>query len=326
MAKPRVFVSSTYFDLKSVRADLEHFIKEQGYDPVLHERGSVAYGNIESLERYCYKEIENCDILISIIGGRFGTKSDETTYSISQTELRVALEQSKQVYIFVEREVYHEYKTYEKNQDSKIRWAAVDNGKVYEFLSEIYALKNNNPVQPFETSFDITENLKEQWAGLFQRLLSQQSLGVQASLFHDLKQSLETVKSLVELSSAQSDQRDEVVASLILMSHPLFTSLKKALSVPYRFIVDDLTELNAWLAARGYSEELLPINDEDYEWFKADKSKGTIEKLSIKREVFDDKGKLRPVSTARWSDDFVKRVIEKNTKKPSFDDSDDIPF
>jgi hypothetical protein len=107
MARPRIFISSTYFDLKNVRADLEHFIREQGYDPVLHERGAVAYGSAEALERYCYKEIETCDILISVVGGRFGSKSDDSTYSISQTELRVALEQAKQVYIFVERDVYH---------------------------------------------------------------------------------------------------------------------------------------------------------------------------------------------------------------------------
>jgi len=39
MARPKVFVSSTFYDLKQIRADLEHFIREMGYDAVLHERG-----------------------------------------------------------------------------------------------------------------------------------------------------------------------------------------------------------------------------------------------------------------------------------------------
>jgi hypothetical protein len=141
MARPRVFVSSTYFDLKSVRADLEHFIREQGFDPVLHERGSVPYGNTEALERYCYKEIETCDILVSIIGGRFGSKSADSENSISQTELRVALELSKQVYVFIERDVYHEFRTFERNREGKIKWVAVDNSKIYEFISDVYSLK-----------------------------------------------------------------------------------------------------------------------------------------------------------------------------------------
>jgi hypothetical protein len=326
MARPRIFVSSTYFDLKSVRADLEHFIRERGYDPVLHERGSVAYGSVEALERYCYKEIETCDILLSIIGGRFGSQSGDSTYSISQTELKVALEQSKQVYVFVERDVYHEYKTYERNKDAKIKYASVDNPRIYEFLSEIYALKNNNPVQPFETSFDITENLKEQWAGLFQRLLTQQSFGVQASLFHDLKQSLEATRSLADVIASQADRRDEVVADLILTSHPLFSALRKAMLVPYRFIFTDLDEFKKWISARGFKEDILA--DESWpEWFRLDKVKGNTEYLKISRSLFDDEGGLKPFAADAWSDDLISYQVKKKAKA-GFDDDldDDVPF
>ena len=50
MARPRVFVSSTFYDLKYIRQDLEYFIKEMGYDPILNERGTIAYGSAERLE------------------------------------------------------------------------------------------------------------------------------------------------------------------------------------------------------------------------------------------------------------------------------------
>ncbi len=42
MARPRVFISSTFYDLKQVRSDLERFINDMGYDPVLHERGDYS--------------------------------------------------------------------------------------------------------------------------------------------------------------------------------------------------------------------------------------------------------------------------------------------
>jgi hypothetical protein len=329
MAKPRVFLSSTYFDLKSVRADLEHFVREQGFDPVLHERGSVPYGSGEALERYCYKEIENCDIVVSIIGGRFGTKSADSVYSVSQTELRTALEASKQVYVFVEQGVYHEYRTYERNKDSPVKWAAVDNPRVYDFLGEVYGLKNNNPIMPFETSFDITENLKEQWAGLFQRLLAQQSLSVQASMFHDLKQSLETVRSLVDIASSHADRRDEVVASLVLLTHPLFSALKNKMSVTYRFVVESIAELNKWMEARGFTEDLLNGPDDDLEYFKQHKTTGNTEIVKVSREVFDAEGKLKPYMASDWSDDFVRFEIRRPSRSPSpFDPSldDDVPF
>ena len=68
MARPKVFISSTFYDLKQIRNDLDVFIKDMGYDPVLNERGNIPYGSTEKLEDYCYKEIDQVDILVSIIG------------------------------------------------------------------------------------------------------------------------------------------------------------------------------------------------------------------------------------------------------------------
>jgi len=55
MAKPRIFISSTFFDLKQVRSDIDRFIKDLGYEPVLNELGSIPYGKNDKLEEYCYK-------------------------------------------------------------------------------------------------------------------------------------------------------------------------------------------------------------------------------------------------------------------------------
>ena len=117
MAHPRVFISSTYYDLKIVRADLERYIKDRGFDPVLNERGQIPYGNDEKLEEYCYKEIEHCDILVSIIGRRRGSSSSHDPYSISQKELKTVIDLGRPVYIFVEKSVLAEHKTYEKNRE-----------------------------------------------------------------------------------------------------------------------------------------------------------------------------------------------------------------
>ncbi len=51
MARPRVFVSSTFYDLKFARTEIERFIREMGYEPVLNERGSIPYDSKEALER-----------------------------------------------------------------------------------------------------------------------------------------------------------------------------------------------------------------------------------------------------------------------------------
>jgi len=70
MAMPRIFISSTFYDLKQIREDLERSIKELGYEPVRNETGAIPYGKEEPPEAYAYKELELCDIIVSIIGGR----------------------------------------------------------------------------------------------------------------------------------------------------------------------------------------------------------------------------------------------------------------
>lgn len=168
MAKPRVFVSSTYFDLKNVRADIERFIRDKGFDPILNERGNIPYGSEKKLEEYCYKEIEHSDILVSIIGGRFGSSSQHDGYSISQMEFKTAIDLGRSVFVFIDKNVLVEYRTYEQNKDiQQIKYASVDDVKIFKFLEEIMALPFNNPIAPFETSGDITSYLQEQWADYF---------------------------------------------------------------------------------------------------------------------------------------------------------------
>ena len=77
MAKPRIFVSSTYYDLKHIRTNIEAFIKQMGYEPVLFESGDIPFHHDKPLDESCYKEIENSHMQVLIIGGRYGSKISE---------------------------------------------------------------------------------------------------------------------------------------------------------------------------------------------------------------------------------------------------------
>ena len=120
MAKPRVFISSTFYDLRQIRTDLDLFIESLGYEPIRNEEGDIPYGRQESLEEYCYKEIKSVDIVISVIGGRYGTESRRSNSSISQIELKTAFSEEKQVYIFIEKNVLSEYETYLLNKEEEL--------------------------------------------------------------------------------------------------------------------------------------------------------------------------------------------------------------
>jgi hypothetical protein len=74
MARPRIFVSSTYYDLRHIRSSLELFIESLGYDSILSEKGDIAYLHDTPLDESCYREAASSDMLILIIGGRYGSE------------------------------------------------------------------------------------------------------------------------------------------------------------------------------------------------------------------------------------------------------------
>lgn len=322
MAKPRVFISSTYYDLKNVRADLERFIKERGFEPILHERGHVAYGKKEALEEYCYKEINNCDILIAVVGGRFGSASKHEPYSISQIEFKTATELQKPIYIFVERDVLAEHKTYSRNKEAVVDWAAVNDVRVYKFLDEIFSLSSNNAVAPFETSLDITSFLQEQWASLFQRLLHENSQQEQIALVREMRESIGTLKELVTHLLTEKNQGSETVQYILLLNHPLFSQLQKLIGVKYRVFFTNRAEFEAWLKARSYKR----VREENWddpsveEWINTNDKK-THYLLQFERSLFDSDGKLIVVSPDQWSDERIR-----HKELPAPPDDDDIPF
>lgn len=172
MAKPRIFISSTFYDLRQIREDIDRSITEIGYEPVRHETGAIPYGKDERPESGAYREVELCDILVAIIGGRYGTESKTSPgASVTQNEIKRALERGIQVFIFIEKSVLTEFSFWELNKEvGDVKYRHVDNIKVFEFIAQLNALPQNNAIAPFETAWDISKYLKEQFAGLFQMI------------------------------------------------------------------------------------------------------------------------------------------------------------
>lgn len=189
MAKPRVFVSSTYYDLKHIRASIETFINSLGYESILFESGDIPFHHDKSLDHSCYDSVDNSHIFVLIIGGRYGSaastnknieneateadsnvpdKAYEFYNSITMEEYKRARQQDVPIYIFVEKGVAAEYLTYKENRTTpNIKYAHVDNIGVFRLLDSINSESRNNLIREFERFEHITGWLKAQWAGLF---------------------------------------------------------------------------------------------------------------------------------------------------------------
>ncbi len=320
MAKPRIFISSTNYDLKHVRADIERFIKEQGYDPVLNEKGQIPYGSLERLESYCYKEIELCDIVVGIIGGRYGSESNqENGYSISNVELKTAAKKGKQLYIFVDQQVLTEYRTYQRNKDNKsITYASVDNPKIFEFIDEVYALQTNNQIQGFMSVSDVTSHLKEQWAGLFQRLLSEETRKKELDIIDGINQTSMTLKSLVTYLAKEKDKSNETISDILLSSHPAFEDLRKKAGIGHRIFFQNRTELEELMNVYGYVN--LPFDDDELDYYR------DTNHIVISQEIFENNGALKVFTPDTWGEEYIKfsKMPEQQSHQTLFDD--DIPF
>lgn len=321
MAKPRVFISSTFYDLRQIRVELDKFIESLGYEPVRNEEGDIPYGKDEPLPNYCYKEISNIDILISIIGSRYGsvsnTKEGEIKYSVSNMELKMALEADKQVFVFIDKNVNTEFETYQLNKNvTGIQYKYVDNPEIYKFIEEIKSLPNNNNIKSFETADDITTYLREQFAGLFKLFMLDYRKSKETLVIKDIENTAKTLRGMIDFLKSENKEKEESINQIIKVNHPIVGKLKKILGINYNIFIEGKEDLESLLKARGYTYD--EIFAEAWERKYSD----ALVKITISDELFDSEGKLKYMKADDWNDDLF-RVDKQPLSQPKVDD---LPF
>lgn len=178
MATPRIFVSSTCYDLNEVRDSLYSFIEGLGFIPVFSDKNDVFYHPDLHSHESCIKEIENCQILILLIGGRFGGNYVyDTSRSIVNAEYQTAKKLNLPMFTFIKRNVYEDHRVFSRNKKAKpdiyykVEYPAIEKQetaeKIFDFIDEIRRSDKNNGYFTFEHSRDIREILLKQFAGMF---------------------------------------------------------------------------------------------------------------------------------------------------------------
>ena len=138
MSCPRIFVSSTYYDLKHVREIIREFIEDLGYEPVLSEFSDIFYQPGDTVQNSCLREISSCDIFVLIVGKRYGTYFPGDSLSITHREYIEAQHHSIPIYSFIDLDVLHDYEFYEKNPNSdKCNYRVVEDINVFGLIEDI---------------------------------------------------------------------------------------------------------------------------------------------------------------------------------------------
>lgn len=182
--RPRIFISSTFYDLKYVREDLANFIKAHDFEPIMFEDGDIGYTPGAHLDDSCYETMHSADMVVLIIGGNYGSPAEGETedefkeyISITRKEFKTAEDAGVPIYVFIDNKVYVEYEIYEANykkiesEEIKINFKNVKNINVFRFIREIKNL-GKLPIIEFSRTIQIKEFLSKQWSDMFKKYLA----------------------------------------------------------------------------------------------------------------------------------------------------------
>jgi len=178
MASPRVFVSSTCYDLNEIRDSLYSFIESLNYVPVFSDKNDVFYHPDLHTHDSCIKEIETCQLFVLIIGGRFGGNYHlDKTKSIVNAEYETAKHLKIPIFTFIKREVYEDHRQFTHNKIhkpdlyDKFYYSAIEKQEhsinIFNFINEVRKTDTNNAVFSFEYGREVREILLKQFSGLF---------------------------------------------------------------------------------------------------------------------------------------------------------------
>lgn len=203
MPVPNVFISSTFYDLRYIRENLQFFVRSLGYNPILNERGAVYYDPGENAADSAVAEVANCQIYVVVIGGRFGSELPNSSHSVTNAEYKEAVRQKIPVFGLVEHGVLADYQVWQANRErtdesATIIYPNVEDERVFEFIDEVRTQSTNNALFPFRDFEDIQAYLRQQWAGMLYSFLLSRN---QAERVEETLSALEMVGRRVEVLS-----------------------------------------------------------------------------------------------------------------------------
>lgn len=163
MAKPKVFLSSTCFDLSTVRTELEAFLVDRGFE-VLNSEGP-RFGVTPGMHSHsaCLDEVKRSDYLLLMVGKRRGGTFVGSTDSITNEEYLMAEKHDIPRIVCVDRAVNEARPLFHKNPTGDFG-GIVDDKRIFSFIDYIASGHSDNWLHPFTSVADLKEILTTQFA------------------------------------------------------------------------------------------------------------------------------------------------------------------
>lgn len=158
----KVYLSSTCYDLPDLRAEIENYFRNKGYDLLLSDRTNFPVNTDQHRHDVCIENVELCDLFVLVIDARYGApyhKNEEI--SITWAEFRRAAKKNKNIIAFVRNEIFTERHIYNHNKklNNPFNPIFAKNTKIFEFIDEVQVHSSGVWIQMFSNSIDIKQRL-----------------------------------------------------------------------------------------------------------------------------------------------------------------------
>jgi len=376
MAGLRIFVSSTCYDLSSIRSQLRTFILNMGYDPIMSDYNDVLYDPRIHTHTSCIEEVSSCDMIILIVGSRFGgraipeaiskldfdelhekSKSVEIlkkreNISVTQLEILKAVEKELPIFTFIENRLWNDHELYEKNKGkeiiSKIEFPSIEKpetaGYIFEFVNFLRHRTKGNSINNFSKFDDISDTLKKQLSGLFQRLLSETRNKLFESKRIDvLSEQFDDLKTAILTSIGSSNEKDvargmvryrrvvDFLKGLKSINYSIFlkgrTSWEELLHIAEIVNILDSRDVNLRYRRRGLQRSRTILIRKDQTFYELRYPKDVLEDLKLDYEayineqedvrsiIFDALNEMEVPLEYRYRESFVAGNVSSDDKE-----------
>lgn len=166
MSRPTIMISSTCYDLKQVRSHLGDHISSLGFEPLLSEFESFPIDPDEDTIENCRVKVRLlADIVLLVIGGRYGYVDLDSNKSVTNIEYIEARTKGIPIYAFIDKKVLDAYEKW-RSDKALVFPDLVESTRVFEFIQDV---RSTDSVWsfPFTTSDDIVLVLDTQIPYLF---------------------------------------------------------------------------------------------------------------------------------------------------------------
>jgi hypothetical protein len=313
MANPRVFISSTCYDLASERDSLIDFCNNFGFDVALSERGDVFFHPDLHTHESCTNEIGNCHLLVLIIGGRFGGRYVvDPEKSITNAEYSAARDAGIPIFTFIKNEVLQDHNVWQSNKGNefveRIRYPSIDKPEhaidIFRFIDEVRLAKRNNSYFAFALPREIHGHLRKQWAAMFLEGLTNRNIAKQMLATNEALSRLTSVSQKIEeLTKSIYKNVDSVNAESSIESIDRVTQAKEMFH-----LVGSKVEDNLFLSGVHMNDVLENLPETWWEFLEASgyfdietrlSEDGTARKVLVYLEGISDSLEIEPPKSKR---------------------------